>query len=200
MTQRDKFLAMVLPAGLILLGYGGWYRFSTKSAELAATRKALDEAERTAPRPDLLRLQERQLAIIPAEIDKWQGDLKLAFERWEAVAGKCASAEERNERIERLTGLLNRHKITVVTDGEADPSKGGKLPQALENLAKQFAETAKNHKPQLRQLHLEGSYFDVHGVLQELVLGDVLAIPVGLTMKPSKESDAKLHWTLLVWI
>ena len=55
-------------------------------------------------------------------------------------------------------------------------------------------------KPQLRHLHFQGNYLDVKSVLQELAQGELLAIPVGLTMKQMKNSDDRREWTLLVWI
>ncbi|HYV34907.1 MAG TPA: hypothetical protein VE988_04330 [Gemmataceae bacterium] len=198
LSKRDKVLVVILPAVLILLGYG--WTATDKHKRLAAASQALDAAQKQAPPPEIVRAMAVQVDSLSRDLAKKQKDVAALKQRWDDAAVKCGSAELRNDRIKKLTALLMQHRLTVLDDSEAEGSSAGKLPVAMEQLAQQLAQTNKNLKPQLRQLHLHGSYLDMHQVLKELSEGEVLAIPVGLSMKANKDGGSQRDWTLLVWI
>jgi hypothetical protein len=199
-SNREKILVMVAPAVLVVIAYTWWFGVVGKSKLLFQGFRELDKAEKAAPAPEQFREPEMQRARLMRELDKYQKEQAVARQTWDALAAACANPDMRNERIEKLTTLLAQHHLTLVDDGEADSSQGGSAPKALDALGKLLTEKAKNLKPQLRQLHFRGNYVDVHALLQDLSRGEVVAVPVGLTMKPAMDGTPKREWTMLVWI
>jgi hypothetical protein len=199
-STREKLLLTLLPAALIVACYAWLGSVTGKTKMLLGLQQEVAKAESMAPTPAQLLGQERQLVSLTSEINRQMLQQQDSRQTWETLVAKCASAEQRNERIEKLTGLLKRHNLNLLDDAEADGGKDGRLSPMLESMGKLFAETPKKQKPQLRHLHFQGNYLDVKSILQELSLGELLAIPVGLTMKQMKNSDDKREWTLLVWI
>ena len=102
--------------------------------------------------------------------------------------------------MERLDNLLARRKLRLVEDAEADGSKDAKVTAALEGLSQQMATLSAQPKPQLRKIHVIGGYLDVLAALEDLSSSEVLAIPVGLTMKEAPVNATVHEWILLVWI
>jgi hypothetical protein len=198
--NRENILLMVAPAVLIVIAYTWWFGVVGKTKMLLQGFQELDRAEKAAPAPEQFREPEMHQARLMRELDKYQKEQAVARQAWDALAAACASAEMRNERIEKLTTLLALHHLALVDDGEADANKGGSAPKALESLGKLLTENAKNLKPQLRHLHFSGNYVDVHALLQDLSRGEIVAVPVGLTMKPGPDGAVKREWTMLVWI
>ena len=199
-STREKLVLTLLPAALIVACYAWLGSVTGKTKLLLGLQQEVAKAETMAPTPTQLQMQERQLASLTGEINRQMLLQQDSRQAWEALVAKCASAEQRNERIEKLTGLLKRHNLSLLDDAEADGGKDGRLSPMLENIGKLLAETPKKQKPQLRHLHFEGNYLNVKSVLQELSQGELLAIPVGLTMKQMKNSEDRREWTLLVWI
>jgi hypothetical protein len=199
-SNREKILLIVAPAVLVVIAYTWWFGVVDKSKRLFQVLKELDKAEKAAPAPEQFREPEMQRAMLMRELEKYQKEQTVARQTWDALAAACANPDMRNERIEKLTTLLAQHHLTLVDDGESNASSGGSTPKALDALGKLLTENAKNLKPQLRQLHFSGNYVDVHALLQDLSRGEVVAVPVGLTMKPATDGTAKREWTMLVWI
>jgi len=199
-TTREKLLLTLLPAAVILAGYAWFGSVTGRTKSFLGLQQEITKAETAAPKPEQLLTQERQLAALAGQINRQGRQQEETRQAWDALVAKCASAELRHERIEKLTGLLKRHNLTLLDDAEADANKDARLAPVLETMSKSLSETPKKQKPQLRNLHFQGGYLDVNSILQELARGEVLAIPVGLTMKPVKDSADKREWTLLVWI
>jgi hypothetical protein len=197
LTSRDKLLVLVLPAVLILAIYG--WSVPGKHLQLASAADALATVRAQAPSPEMLQGWESRVARLTRDTVTLQRDIGSLKRRWEEAAAKCASAELRNERIKKLTTLLRQNRLTVLDDAEVEGGKG-KLPKAMEQLVEQFVQVDAGLRPQTRQLHLFGAYLDVQQVIRELSQGEVLAIPVGLSMKPSPAATTLHEWTLLVWI
>jgi hypothetical protein len=196
-TNRDKLLMLLLPAMAISFGYFGWVGYR-KQNELLSRRNDVAKAQRDVPPAELLRQRQMEVAKLSREIDKYHQDEAASRQAWDELAAKCASAEQRNERIEKLSSLLKSQRLVLMEDAEPDTSKAVHLSKTVDELGKLLA--SKTLKPQLRQLHFYGGYPEVHNVLQELARGPVLAIPVSLTMKQSLRLKDRREWTLLVWI
>ena len=202
MTQRDKVLALLLPALVVVAGYG-WFFSTPKMVELTRARKSREDAIAKAPgvKKEVAQTRVRVMQLT-VELQQLEARKKTILLAWESATGKCPVQQQRNERIEQLTGLLKRRGLSLVDDGEADAGKDGKLNPGLEALVKQMSETSPQHKPQLRRIHLKGRYLDLLGALEELAASkEVLAIPVGVSLKEDATLDnAVREWLLLVWI
>jgi hypothetical protein len=199
-SNREKMLIMVAPAVLIVIFYTWWFGVVGKTKTLLQTSREADKAETAAPTPDHFREPEAQRARLMRELEKYQKEQAIARQTWDALAAACASSEMRNDRIEKLTTLLALHHLALVDDRESDASSIGRGPKALEPLGQLLTEKSKSLAPQLRQLQFKGNYVDVHALLQDLSRGEIVAVPVTLTMKPVTDGTPKLEWTLLVWI
>lgn len=200
LTERDKVLVLVVPAFMVAAAYG-WLVMPGKRDELKRAETSLERARAAAPSASQLFAEQAALTGLSAQIDRQQKELLATRERWHAAVGRCADPARRNERIQKLTGLLARCELSFVEDTETpDGGKDHKLSPALEGLTQQIAKLSGNQKPQLRRVRFLGRYLDVHKALGELNRGEVLAIPVGLTMKEAPPATDRQEWTLLVWI
>jgi hypothetical protein len=201
LSERDKRVVLILPAILVVAGYG-WFCFAGKHAESTRLEKSLEEARLRVPTREQLQAQQRHLTLLQRDIAGQQKELEAARQKWLAAAGQCAVSALRNERIEKLTSLLHRHGLSLIEDGEAGTArdKEAKAPTALEPLAQQMGQISGQSPPQLRRIRLQGRYGDMLRALQALGQGEVLAIPVAVTMKAAAEGVDQREWTLLVWI
>jgi hypothetical protein len=201
LTDRDKVLALFLPAILVVTGYAyrfGWPRYSDLSKAQANQRNA--EAQVPATTVKLIQSRAR-LADLSREIQVAEAEQRRAHGAWLAATGLCPEHLRRNERIEQLTSVLQRCNLRLIEDGEVDLSRDLKITPTLEFLAKQMSETTGPRKPQLRRLRLAGRYLDLLAALDDLAgRSDVLAIPVSVALKEGVPGTAVREWTLLVWI
>ena len=198
LSDRDRKLVWVLPALVVVVGYCLFF-LKGKLAELDKITRAVEAAQQAAPAVELVQEQQRILEQLAKDLRNTKIQIEECKARCRTLIGGCASAERRNERMDRLTQLLKKHDLDLAEDREADAGKEGKLAPALEKLTERIAELSSSHKPQLRVLRFHGRYADVRQTLQVLGDGDVLAIPVGLTMKTTADPQRR-EWTLLVWI
>jgi hypothetical protein len=200
LTARDKFLAMFLPSIMVVAVYG-WYWFTPTQAAWTQAVKSLDAARTANPglKNQVLQAQ-AQLTVVNRDLQKYEGEKKAAHQAWDVAAGRCHDARLRNDRIEKLNGLLAHRNLRLLEDSEADSGKDGKVVPGLEGLAVQMATLAAAPKPQTRKIRMVGRYLDVVAALEDLTEGDVLAIPIGLSMKEAPLTGGLREWTLIVWI
>jgi hypothetical protein len=200
LTARDRLLAMFLPSLMVLAAYG-WFWFTPTQAAWTQAGKSLDAARAANPGlKNQVAQAQFQLTVVNLALQKADGEKKAAHQAWDAAAGRCHDARLRNDRIEKLNGLLRRHDLRLLEDSEADSGKEGKIVPGLEGLAQQMATLAVAPKPQTRKIRMVGSYVDVVAALEDLTVGDVLAIPIGLSMKEAPLTSDVREWTLIVWI
>jgi hypothetical protein len=198
-SKRDKLLALLLPAILVLGVYELFFARS-KIAECSQAAKTLEKTQATAPRPEEILAKERQLGKTTHEAGETQIKLEAAQQKWLCAVAFCATGSQRNERIEKLTSLLNKHDLRPMEDAEVDAGlKETKLSASTESLAKTIERLSPAQRPQLRRVRFHGRYADVLLALEELSQGETLALPVGLTMKTSDDPERR-DWILFVWI
>jgi hypothetical protein len=199
LTARDRLLAMLLPALLIIAGYG-WFWLSPTQSELARAVKARDAAEEAYPKlQQQVKQAQAQFRGLTAEVQRLEAEKQKALLAWQAAAGRCADPHLRIERIERLNAVLSRRGLRLMEDAEAD-AKDGKVGAALDSLATQMAALGAGPKPEVRRVRIVGRYVDVLAALEDLAKGDVVAIPVGLVMKEAGLTGETREWALMVWI
>lgn len=195
LTERDKTLAMILPALVIVMAYGLFF-LRGKANELKRTNDALAKAkapslaETAAKRVEAVKLTEETQVL--------QAKLAAVQKKWGYETVFCAMGTQRHDRVEKLTNLLKKYHLTSMEDAEAE-SKDAKVSVPLESMMQKIAQQAPAQKPQLRRIRFYGRFADVHDALDELAKGPVLAIPVGLGMKTTSSADLR-EWTLLVWL
>lgn len=201
LTERDKRVVLLLPAILVVAGYG-WFVFAGKYEEQTRLTRSLEEARARTPNAPQLQAQQRYLSQLLRGVSYQQAELEAARQKWLLAAGACTEPALRNERIEKLTRLLQRQGLRLLEDGEVNTARDRdvRLPIDLEPLARQMTQVSGAAPPQLRRIRLHGRYADMERALQELGQGEALAIPVVLTMKAATETADQREWTLLVWI
>ena len=197
-VDRDKVLMLILPSLVVILGYGFFFLRGKVEASNSLA-EGLVKAEAEAPSPARLADARQQKAGLQKEIAGLQSDIATLHKKWQNEAGCCARASRRNERVAKLTGLLSRFQMNILEDAEADPAKDGKLSTSLDWMGQHLAQMSDNQKPQLRCIRFQGRYADVQRALTEMSQGEVLAIPLALSMKTIEDAQRR-EWTMLVWI
>ncbi len=202
LTARDKVLVLFLPAILIGAGYGFWFN-ARKLDEFAKLQRALADAQTAMPTPTQVLERKARLQQVVPEVRDLEAKNGRERDRWQALVGRCADTTGRNERLEQLTRLLADFDLDLLEGGPADvgkPNHEVKAPASLDALAKQIGESPNGHKPQSWRLRLSGNYLDLARALDRLAGGDLMVIPIGLTMKEARSRDGRREWVLLMWI
>jgi hypothetical protein len=198
LTERDKTLAMLLPAFAILLGYG-LFVLRGKAGDVKRTNDALAKAK--APSAAEIGFQRAEAAQAMQETQGIEAKLAALQKKWSYETAFCAAGTQSHDRVEKLTSLLKKHRLTPLENAEGDSAnKDTKVSASLESMLKKIADQSAGQKPQLRRIRFYGRFVDVHDALEELAQGPVLAIPVGLSMKQASSESNLREWTLLVWL
>lgn len=198
LSERDKMLAMILPALVIGLVYG-FFVLRGKVTELTRAQATL--AKSKPPSAAEIAVKRGEVAKAAAEMQTLEAKLAVVQKKWGYETAFCAAGTQRLERVEKLTNLMNKYHLTSLEDsaGDTGSAKDGRASPALESMMKKIAHLSDTQKPHLRRIRFIGRFVDVHDALEELAKGPVLAIPVGLSMKTTKHAELR-EWTLLVWL
>src|SRR5438128_2269768 len=122
LTPRDKLLVLLLPAMLTVIGYGFWV-LKPKQTELAMLQRSLEGARKAAPTPTQTMEKKAKLMQLVPEIRELEASTRKERDRWDHLACQCVDARKRNERREKLTGLLARHNLSLLEDGPTETDK-----------------------------------------------------------------------------
>lgn len=199
LNDRDKFLAMLLPAIIIVAAYGLFF-LRGQITERIRVEKSLADARSRAPTHAQIAAQRMEMSKLRQEAKAVDAKLKQLQNQWKYETAFCTAGAHRHDRIEKLTNLFNKYGLSSIEDGEAETSgKDTKLNASLESILVKITQISSTQKPQLRRIKFHGRFTDVHRVLDELATGEVLAIPVNLTMKTTPDTNRR-EWTLLVWV
>jgi hypothetical protein len=199
LSNRDKLLAMLLPTLIILLGYGLFF-LRGKVTERNRLEKALADASAKAPKEAQFVQQYMEFARVKKETHAIQEQVQALQKKWHYETTFCAGGSVRHDRVEKFTNLLNKHHLTSLEDAAVESGgKDARMSPALESMMKKIAQLSREQKPQMRRIRFHGRYAEVQQALDELATGEVLAIPVGLTMKTTSDPSRR-EWTLLVWL
>jgi hypothetical protein len=199
LTERDKLLAMFVPAIIVVAVYGLFF-LRGKIAERTRVEKSLADVRAKAPSHAQIAEKRSERVKLMQETEAINGKLKALQQRWTYETEFCVTGARRHDRVEKLTNLLTKHDLTSMEDTEVESSnKDAKANAALESVVQKIAQMSSTQKPQLRRIRFHGRFESVQRALDELTTGQVLAIPVGLTMKRTDDPDRR-EWTLLVWL
>ncbi len=195
---------MILPALILSLGYGvyflngyyfGWGRFT----EAVRAQKALDDALAKAPSAEMLAGVLAKQKAAAGEVQAIERRLESLRNEWKSVTNYSRASAERNERIKALNALMIRHGVSFIEENDVDAGKDGNISVTLDQLAQRISQGEGSQRPTVRRIRFHATYHDLQDALYELSQGNVLAIPLGLTMKRLDDSQRR-EWTLLVWI
>ena len=192
-TQRDRRLAVFIPAILVVCGYFLWARFTGKFTALTRAEAEMAKVEAAAPSEDALLHQ--QLHVSQAT-QRTNAAAVTATEARERFLGTTAFADpsHRAARIHKLTTLLSEQGLVVIEHTDADAGKD-RVPPSLDAFAKKLP-----NPPKLHRIKFLSRYLDACQLTAALSRDTSVALPVGLTMKESGTDTDWHEWTLLVWV
>ncbi|MGE3804510.1 MAG: hypothetical protein AB7K24_07545 [Gemmataceae bacterium] len=197
--NRDAWVKTLFPAIVVLLGYGLYFvNYSRPARE--AVEKDLRAATDKAPPANQLNVFNKELRELNRQIKEIQANLDEARNAWQALLGRCADPTSRNQRLERITHLLDRHQLQFMDDSDVDVNKEKQALDHLEKMVSKMEEIAPGPKPRMRQIRFQGRYDKVQNLIEELGRGPVLALPVGISMKEATLNTDWREWTLIVWM
>lgn len=200
MTSREQKLALILPALAVIAIYGLFpfrYQYARK------TQVNAEAARSKPPVKEVVLEQQSRLQVVQREIDDEAKQLATAEKRWQAAAGKGIGVPSWPQRIERLNEMFAAAGLQVIEAGDVESIRDNRGLPALDAAARELTELSENQQPRRWQVRFRGTYADVHATLDQLANGNVIAVPLGLTMKAIKGAADDFpwrEWTLQVWV
>lgn len=214
-SNRDRILAMLLPAILIGVGY---FLFFNEQKTLDEVRAGLQAAQVAAVGPEAVGMQRMKLAELQKEADDLKAATTMLMERRKELANVGSiSPVMRTQALRKLSGMLWERGLFPFEEsslqGEAtrlSPSFDG----VLKTLAGPPAGTVVNPfspppvassasaggEQRVWRIRFYGRYADVLETLEALRDSDSPIIPISLTMSESRTETQWRSWTLLLWI
>jgi hypothetical protein len=201
MTPRDRVILMALPGAAILLIYVSYF-VTARQRPLAKLQADVETARAQVPSAQLMHDRQHTLQYAQKKLDDALAKAKELQGEFEAKIRVCQTGLGRSQRITKLTDLFNAHRLQVLDHVPADgvkDSKGMKLSPAQERLVKQLVDGGKL-VPQTWQFEVYGQFTDLTAALEELGAGELIAVPLAVTMDEVKDVSPHRHWSLLIWI
>jgi hypothetical protein len=200
MTARDRAILMLLPGLAILLLYGGYFVTARQKplaklqADVVTARDQVPSAQLMHDRQRALQYAQKQNADALARAKDLEGE-------FDAKIRPCQTGVGRSQRLTKLTEFLSAHHLQVLDHVPADGAreKALKLSAAQDRLVKQLALPGKPN-PQAWQFELYGKFTDLAAALEELGEGELIAVPLAVTMEEIKDVSPQRRWSLLIWI
>jgi hypothetical protein len=198
LSERDKHLLLIIPALLSFLCYGFFF-FGGRQATLDKLQKDVSKAREQIPKSTEKQNVQLQLARLNEQLDTDRDQVEALRTRWCGLADKCTSGADRNERVQRLGQLLARRGVRILEDVAADVTKEPRATPIMSTLKSEAMELSGKQNLAFRKVRFLADYKSVYSLMDELARGEVVAVPVGLTMKQPKKG-AWPEWQLLVWV
>jgi hypothetical protein len=197
LTERDKWIALVLPLAMVLIVYTLWYRSAVRP-EVASTREANAQARANQVPPEAVGRQREQVNLLQAEVKKVEAR-KADLDRQAAeLCGQWTGSGRQLAADQELAALFFQHKLGLLDES---PATGGDLPKSLTAALERLGWKSGTGGGQLRAYKLAGPYPQVLKAIQELARRrECMAIPIGLSMAEADLSAHERQWMLLVWM
>lgn len=214
-SNRDRVLAMLLPAILIGVGY---FLFFSEQKTLDEARAGLEAAKSSAVGPEAVGLQRMKLAAMQKESSDLKAATTLLMERRKELASVGSiSPIMRTQALRKLSGMLWERGLFPFEESSLQGESTRLSPSfdgVLKTLAGPPAGTTVNpFAPQpptnsnaaageqrVWRIRFYGRYADVLETLEALRDSDSPIIPISLTMSESRTETQWRSWTLLLWI
>jgi hypothetical protein len=201
MTPRDRVILMLMPGLAILVMYVAYF-FTARQKPMAKLQADVAAAREQVPGAQLVHDRQQALKYAQKKMDDANAKAKELQSALDAKIRLCQTGVGRSQRITKLTDLFNHHNLQVLdhmpADGARD-AKSMKLSAAQERLVKQLVDSGKPI-PQAWQFDLYGKFTDLAAALEELGEGELIAVPLGVTMDEVKDVSPHRRWALMIWI
>ena len=201
MSVRDRVILILLPGLAIFVVYVLFFATSRERL-LSKLQSDVDAARSQVPSTKTMHDRRKALQYAQKKSADAMTKAKELDGEFDAKIRLCQTGVGRSQRITKLTDLLNAHRLQVLDHIPADGAREGKamkLSQAQERLVKQLVDGGKP-VPQMWQFEVYGRFADLAAVLEELGAGELIAVPLAVTMDEVKDVSPHRHWSLLIWI
>lgn len=204
MSQRDKVLAMILPAICIAAAYLVFF-LVPGNTQLEEMESRMRSAEAGIVSEDQLLAARQKETKLRNELIAVQKKIKLASDELDALASTVNKPVNQAVRVRRITELLKKHQMHIIETGFADRAAGGadaSFPASIAQVLNRLGERTKQTSvtPRVWRIRIVGSFTQAKQVLEQLCDDENYGVPIGLAMEESLE-DTNLHiWTLTIWI
>lgn len=201
-SERDKVLAMILPALLIAMGYLFFYLIGDLRL-IARLEEEVKKARVKVPDPDQRFALEDKLREISAQMEELKQGQNYLEQRWRNLAQPWAEESHRHYRLKQVLGLLARYRLTLLEHGPGEGQGTAARVTLSASLGRMSKQIQHHHPakaaPQLWRIHLAGSYASMQEALRGLADSEPLALPVSLSLEETKTGTPR-QWTLWIWI
>jgi hypothetical protein len=199
LTERDKWIALVLPLAVVVVGYTLWYRSAVRPeadraqqeyATAVANQVSREAVDRQREELKNLRVSLQEVQTRKAGLDRQAAEL---CGQWTGSGRQLAADQE-------LVALFAQHHLHLIDESPAKGRTGADLPKSLSAALERLGWSA-DSGGQVRAFKLVGPYPQVLKAIQELARRrECLAIPIGLSMAQTDLSVHERQWMLLVWM
>lgn len=184
LSPRDRWLATILPALVILLG--GWIFFLRPSGkEAALLRQRVANQGSPTDRRQLVNYAHEERAALEKQIAA----------KKEAIARE-SSAFDHNAGMQQVSMLCTEFGISL---NVASAEMGSTVPLVLKDAAALLA-TGGRQAPVTWRIELSGSYGSVLKLLDGLAKSKPLIVPLNLSMTSAQDTRTPPTWTLTLWL
>jgi hypothetical protein len=199
-TERERWLVMVLPTVLVVACYALWYQRSMRPA-LATLEQDYAAAVSGQLSPTAVAEQRRKADEPRRAIDQLQGKMKTLGSQAAAVCGPLGEPQRQIASNRALVDLFSRNGLSLVEETALQGEAATKLPKSLATALTRVGWSAQGSRGQVRSFKLNGSFGQVLKSIEELAEAEpCLAIPIGLSMAQADPNAGERQWTLIVWM
>lgn len=199
-TDRDRWLAMVLPTVLVVAGYAWWYHASMRPT-LARQQQDYEAAMAGQLSPMAVAEQRRQAERPRQEIQELNAKKKTLDSEAALLCGQLANPGRQIASNRALVELFVRNELHLVEESALQGEAAAKLPKSLAAALARVGWSAQGGQGQVRSFKVTGGFPQVLKAIEELADSQpCLAIPIGLSMAQADPSLDERQWTLVVWM
>lgn len=200
MTERDKVLALILPAAITAVFYVMFYGRSAEES-LATAQKELIAARASAIAPAQIDAERMTMAKLAEEFKVNKERQQRLEQRLVELAAQVGKGASRAEKIERLSEILKRHGLAMIEEAPEDEgAASSKRPPSLVKVNKRINVKGETEQIRLWRVHFVGPFVDALAALREVADNETLGVTLSLEMRETDSTTRVRSWTLLIWI
>lgn len=197
--SRQRLLFILLPALLIGVGYLLLFGRSAMEQLQRAEQRLADARSKATPRAQL-EAEKARLSRLQREQQQLHTEEKTLQAHLDTLLATFASSQRRTEASAALSHLLHTHGLRLLEEMPQPLDPKMPLPVTLQRLVARLKEQTTSTTVQLWQVRFSGRYLDVLAALESFGEGELLAIPLRLTMEEASVTTDQRRWSLLLWL
>lgn len=199
-TDRQRWLVLVLPTVLVVACYAWWYHASMRPVT-ARLQQDYETAVGGQLSPLAVAEQRRQADAPRQEIEALQQKKKALDSQAAQLCGELADPARQLEANKALMDLFVRNELNLVDEAPLQGEGAVKLPKSLAAALARVGWSAQSGGGQVRAFKLTGRFSQVLKAIEELAdRQPCVAIPIGLSMAQADLTVNERQWTLVVWM